>query len=858
MFVKDQAGLETDYQYDSLGRMTNIIKPLVFNPEGGANANPQWAYQYDSYGNILDIRDPKGRETKFTYDAFGQLVSRTLPLLQTNFNAYNALGQLAMSVDFMGQSSCFVYDSLGRVATNFLYAAGATAPGRTNVFIYDANGRLYQTLRPEGVTTFQYNLDGAVTNITSPEGAISYEYDPTMGWLTRAYTTNSDIRYGYDELSRLKTVSVVKRDGATLTTPEVTTNTYTRLGSLQDVFYPNGVHAAYQYDVMNRLTNLTSTGNAGLLLAQYGYVPNANGWRLAATEILRQVNGTYVTNQLAWGYDNLGRLTNEASSSTLAALNFTNKYVYDLAGNRLWKTNIVGAVTTITSYSYNANDQLLVESTDSTSFTNRYDANGSLTSRSSATEANVYSYNLEGRLATATINQQQTNRYYYNQSGIRTRMEIFGSVSSTNIFLNDPQNLTGFSQVLEELPSIGATPTASYTIGSQLIAQKKTGTNLYFMADGHGSTRLLTDSSGAVQNAFAYDGYGSLVASNAVPQTVYLYSGERFDADLRQYYLRARYYNPTVGRFGAMDQIDGTPNDPLSLHKYAYCQNNPVNGIDPSGNETLVSLTMSMAIGVSLELLQEAPTLHDGYIAAKKVSEIGAATESLWEIAEQRDWRTADTATIIVHGVEGVNSLAIHANGWSGGFQQDLTARGLNHDFYEFDWGGFSFTPGVGIIPIKSVHEMALVHLQMAEMLVSMNGYANINIISHSWGTTLTYDLQQTSGIETHNWVTMGSPLKSTTEKPVWNTGKWINCYSLNDPVTHFELYPPFPSLGEMIDGARRGMHRVGHLGDGLTADPNVSVGKNHNHPMDKSGFDEHGAYWDWPAVLDDLHNDLQ
>jgi hypothetical protein len=42
------------------------------------------------------------------------------------------------------------------------------------------------------------------------------QYDPTMGWLTRAYTVNSDMHYSYDELSRLKTVSVVKRDGVTL------------------------------------------------------------------------------------------------------------------------------------------------------------------------------------------------------------------------------------------------------------------------------------------------------------------------------------------------------------------------------------------------------------------------------------------------------------------------------------------------------------------------------------------------------------------------------------------------------------------------------------------------------------------
>jgi YD repeat-containing protein len=184
-------------------------------------------------------------------------------------------------------------------------------------------------------------------------------------------------------------------------------------------------------------------------LSQYQYVPNANGWRQTATEVLRQVNGTYVTNQLAWGYDNLGRLTNEASSSTLAALNYTNKYVYDLTGNRLWKTNVVGSVTTVTSYSYNANDQLLVENTGSVSFTNQYDANGSLTNRSSASGQNTYSYNMEGHLATAAINQQQTNKYYYNQSGIRTRVEISGTMNTTNVFLNDPQNLTGFSQVSE-------------------------------------------------------------------------------------------------------------------------------------------------------------------------------------------------------------------------------------------------------------------------------------------------------------------------------------------------------------------------------------------------------------------------
>jgi RHS repeat-associated protein len=380
--------------------------------------------------------------------------------------------------------------------------------------------------------------------------------------------------------------------------------------------------------------------------------------------------------------------------------------------------------------------------------------------------------------------------------------------------------------VLEELPSVGALPQATYTLGSQIISQEKSGTVLHLLPDGHGSTRSLTDSSGAMVNAITYDGYGNLITSNGTPQTAYLYTGERFDSDLQQYYLRNREYNPVVGRFSVMDQIDGTPNDPLSLHKYAYCQNDPVDMHDPSGNQgDIASLSLSMSIGTSLDAMNNAVVLQAGYIAAKKVTEIGAATESLWEIVGQD--KTADTATIIVHGVSG------HPNGWSQSngtpFQQDLTnAKGqtpkagidgdpLNHDFYEFDWGGFSIANGIDLIPIKSVHEMALVHLQMAEMLVSMNGYANIDIISHSWGTTLSYDLMNNSTIEVNDWVTMGSPLKQTTQKPAMNTGKWINCYDLNDRVVHLEMFPPFPD----VDGLPLPSSLTG---PGLTKDQNVNV----------------------------------
>jgi len=60
-------------------------------------------------------------------------------------------------------------------------------------------------------------------------------------------------------------------------------------------------------------------------------------------------------------------------------------------------------------------------------------------------------------------------------------------------------------------------------------------------------------------------------------------NSEVFDPETGFYYLRARYFNPAVGRFQTADPYEGTTSDPLTLNKYVYAANNPVNRIDPSG-----------------------------------------------------------------------------------------------------------------------------------------------------------------------------------------------------------------------------------------------------------------------------------
>ena len=62
------------------------------------------------------------------------------------------------------------------------------------------------------------------------------------------------------------------------------------------------------------------------------------------------------------------------------------------------------------------------------------------------------------------------------------------------------------------------------------------------------------------------------------------YCGEYFDKETGTIYLRARYYNPVVGRFITEDSNRGKDKDPLSLNLYTYVYNNPINYFDPTGH----------------------------------------------------------------------------------------------------------------------------------------------------------------------------------------------------------------------------------------------------------------------------------
>jgi RHS repeat-associated protein len=175
--------------------------------------------------------------------------------------------------------------------------------------------------------------------------------------------------------------------------------------------------------------------------------------------------------------------------------------------------------------------------------------------------------------------------------------------------MNVPLLPPGYTQVLEEHTS-GTAPSLSYIVGLSALAQTSaTGSTSYFMVDGQGSTRQLTDSTGTISARFAFDAYGNLlyvpVGVLNPPATEILYTGQLFIVATVQYYLRARTYMPMTARFTTMDSNAGHTVQPLSLHKYIYTMDNPINAVDLSGHETLGEVMVSEEIAENQEAMED-------------------------------------------------------------------------------------------------------------------------------------------------------------------------------------------------------------------------------------------------------------
>lgn len=123
--------------------------------------------------------------------------------------------------------------------------------------------------------------------------------------------------------------------------------------------------------------------------------------------------------------------------------------------------------------------------------------------------------------------------------------------------------------------------------------------------DAQGSTRLVTDQQGSTQSIIDYDAFGNALLSSKPDSTIkHRYVGEYLDQDSGFYHLRARDYDPKIGRFVSRDRFEGIRNNPLTLNPYLYANADPVNGVDPSGHFGLGGMMAAMDIRSTLSNIQ--------------------------------------------------------------------------------------------------------------------------------------------------------------------------------------------------------------------------------------------------------------
>ena len=245
-----------------------------------------------------------------------------------------------------------------------------------------------------------------------------------------------------------------------------------------------------------------------------------------------------------------------------------------------------------TTYTYNALNQLVTEKSSEGSITYTYDANGNLVKQSGSKNVD-YSYDKENHLLRATIQQGNSvtvESYTYDYAGNRLSKTV--NESDTVCYVNDTSG--SLTQVVAETDQNGK-ETAFYTRSDELLSMERNGSVWYYIYDGHGNTRLLTNAVGTVTDRYDYDACGNLLQKEGETENDFLYTGEQYNANTGLYYLRARYMDPSTGTFISMDSYQGSLYDPVSLHKYLYANANPVKYTDPTGYYSLVDMSVGMA-----------------------------------------------------------------------------------------------------------------------------------------------------------------------------------------------------------------------------------------------------------------------
>ena len=584
--LTDASGQRDSFTYDNKGSLTRST-----NPRGN---NTQLSYS-GSFAQVNSITDPKGNSLRYGYDARGNLTSTTYADGTVEQQAYDPGGNLVSSSSRRGPVIQYAYDSLGRpVSKTYADASQVT-------YVYDTRDNLTSTTDAAGTTNLTYDANDRLIQITYPGGRyLRYQYDTAGRRTQMSDQTNFIVTYSYDAAGRLAGLT----DGSG---NSIVGYIYDATGQLQRKNNGNGTYATYQYDVSGQMKRLTNFTPSNSIDSRFDYNYDALGRAVTITSLDGQWTNTY---------DGSGQLTRAvfASNDTLTVPNQNLQFDYDAAGNRT--STVVNGLTT----AYVTNNLNQYASAGTTTY--GYDADGNQIRRTDGPVTTTYSYDTENNLI-GVSDPSGTWTYQYDAFGNRVATTHNGQ---TTQYVIDP---SGFGNVVGQYDQAGNLQ-AHYTHGLGLTSRRDGGNvAAYYDFDAGGNTVALTNTSGTVVNNYRYFPNGSPLTTNESLTNPFQFGGESgvMNEGNGLQFMRARFYDPAIGRFTQMDPIGVAG----GLNLYGYAGNDPVNGSDPSG----LSPTIKVAVVVARNVISRFTFLFILASALTTGGELAAVEHAGWWIFVQ-------------------------------------------------------------------------------------------------------------------------------------------------------------------------------------------------------------------------------
>lgn len=585
----------------------NVVENVVY-PDNSSQSLSE-SYEYDLNNNTIGYTNANGNKTEYLYDAANRLRETILPNGVKAGSTYSAFNEPTFEK---------IYDSDGTERSARITFRNEKGDLSMRFFNYDrrlvdsdgyssdAKGRITSVREGDNVFSYIYDQADHPIILRSADSEIHRRYS-WHGEVAAASTDGNtpEIRYGYNALGDLaaksqngdyimsyaySTIGNIMQSA--MPSSRIENYTYTANGNLdtitsdnktfdydyydtgyvKSITYPNGLKTTYEYDNINRITKVTTTKNGSAINTfEYEYDSNGN-----ATKEIR--NGAVTT----YSYDDLDRLISVTYSdgSTVA-------YEYDTLNNRTKETYSNGDVK---DYVYDKKYQLQeIKLNGQTTDTFTYNESGAVVTHNDKT----YTYDEWDRMS-GYSDGTDTYTYKYDANGIRTQK-------------NDKQYIIDINNnVVAETDNTGAI-TDEILWGHQPLARKVNGSWYYYIYNAHGDVVGLVNDSGTVVNTYEYTPWGEIRNETETVDNPIKYAGEYYDDELDMIYLRARYYNPQIGRFTSLDIEEGEIASPLDMNRYVYCKNNPVKYVDPSGENWIYNawnwgedaIWKGIAVGVS-------------------------------------------------------------------------------------------------------------------------------------------------------------------------------------------------------------------------------------------------------------------